>query len=128
MSGKFSLTKEERLSGKKAIDNLFTNGDSILVYPFRVAFVPIDKSQQPLPSILISVAKKRFKRAVWRNVIRRRSKEAYRLNKSVLTDALESKEYTLQIAFVYIDKEIKPYSYINERMVKLLNQLIEKLP
>ena len=128
MSGKFSLTKEERLSGKKAIDHLFTNGDSILVYPFRIAFVRIEKTQQSLPSILISVAKKRFKKAVWRNKIRRRSKEAYRLNKAILTDALQSKEYTLQIAFVYIDKEIKPFSYLNERMVKLLKQLTEKLP
>src|SRR4051812_43206035 len=74
--------KEERLSSKKLIEELFSKGSSYYLYPFRL-LVKDEKlpEGQLFPQVLISVPKKKFKKAVDRNRLRRQIKEAYRLNK-----------------------------------------------
>lgn len=124
MDSKLTFKKEERLSIQKEIDLLFTKGDSFLSYPLRVIYL----KEQPLSgassSVLISVPKKRFKRAVKRNRVKRLIREAYRLNKNTLADSL--KENGLLIAFLFVGNELPQYNTIESAVKKALKTLQEK--
>ena len=57
----FKFPKAEKLTGKKKIEELFQNGSSFFLHPFLVKYLRTD---QEIHRILISVPKKKFKRAV----------------------------------------------------------------
>ena len=86
-----TLSKEERLSWKRHIDRLFTEGRSFVAFPLRVVYLLSDEEGMPVrASFLVSVPKKRFKRAVKRNRIKRQVREAYRMHKYDLWESLEA--------------------------------------
>ncbi len=121
-----TLSKAERISRKLIIDKLFTkNGQSFVVYPLRVVYITSIEEQDADAAILISVSKKRFKRAVKRNYLKRRIKEAYRLNKHLLI--LPPGVTNISIAFLYLSSELKNFETINKKMVELIEQLNQKL-
>jgi ribonuclease P protein component len=72
---------------------------------------------------MVSVSKKRFKRAVKRNRVKRQIREAYRLNKHCLLSNMEERNSSLLIAFLYIDKELAPSNSVHKAMTKALNKL-----
>ena len=78
-------------------------------------------------SFLVSVPKKKFKRAVKRNQIKRQVREAYRVRKYDLLDPLASKGKSLLMAFLYIDKEIHSFATMEKAMKKAIQQLIERV-
>lgn len=111
--------KSARLSLKKEIDHLFNNGQSFIAYPLRIVYVP---DTEALPSesgiaILISVPKKRIKRAVDRNRIKRLIREAFRLNQRFITGQDQT---SLHIACMYISNEIATYAAIENALLKAL--------
>ncbi len=124
----FKLTKAERLSSKNSIDKIFAGGESFVVFPYRIVYTFLTAEEQDSrAAMFVSVPKKKFKRAVKRNLIRRRVKESYRLNKNILLPVLEEHDLHLGIAFLYLDKEIREYESIESKMKELLTQLAEKL-
>jgi ribonuclease P protein component len=120
----YTFKKEERLCNKKLIDGLFHSGSSFLCYPFMASWLFIEGPQQFPVQILFSVSKRRFKRAVDRNLIKRRMREAYRLNKQeYLYDLLNSKGKKIVLSVGYIGKEIASSDFTEKKMQKLLSQL-----
>ncbi|GAA4085916.1 ribonuclease P protein component [Mucilaginibacter panaciglaebae] len=120
----YTFTKEERLCNKKLIDELFHNGSSFLCYPFKASWLVVSQPQKFPAQILFSVSKKRFKRAVDRNLIKRRMREGYRLNKQLsLYASLTAAEKQIVLSIGYIGKEIASYEFIEKKMLKLLTQL-----
>lgn len=124
---KFNLPKEERLSWKRYIDILFSQGQSFIAFPLRVVYMPIEEETLPTSSIMVSVSKKKFKRAVKRNHIKRLVRETYRLRKYNLTEPLEEKNKKVLIAFIYVDKEIPEYANMEKAMDKAIRLLNEKI-
>lgn len=122
---RYTLSKEERLSWKRYIDLLFAKGQSFVAFPLRVVYLPVEESVAPV-SILVSVPKKKFKRAVKRNLIKRQVREAYRIHKYTLVDPLTIQSKHMLVAFLYLDKEIHPFSMIEKAMVKALGILSNK--
>jgi ribonuclease P protein component len=124
----YTFKKEERLCNKKLIDKLFHNGSSFLCYPFKASWLLID-APMPFPvQILLSVSKKRFKRAVDRNLVKRRMREAYRLNKQqYLYDLLNGADKKIVLSLGYIGKEITASDFIEKKMQKLLTQLCAEI-
>lgn len=121
---KFTFPKQERLSWKRHIDLLFANGRSFVAFPLRVIYLPVEEDAlSARASVLISVPKKKFKRAVKRNLIKRRMREAYRIHKQELFDALANNQQRMLVAFLYLDKEILPFSEIEKAMQKVLDIL-----
>ena len=124
----YTFKKEERLCNKKLIDGLFHNGSSFLCYPFKAQWQFIDAPQQFPVQILLSVSKKRFKRAVDRNLIKRRMREAYRLHKQqYLYEKLNSAEKKIVLSLGFIGKEIVPFDFTEKKMLKLLTQLCAEI-
>lgn len=120
----YKFKKEERLCSKKLLDELFRNGSSFLVYPFRVVHLTTDHSNVAQAQIVIGVSKRRFKRAVDRNLIKRRIREAYRLNKeSLLYSFLQEKNLHLTFAVHFVGKEISDYKFIEKKLKVALIQL-----
>ncbi len=125
---RYTLGKAERLGSKKMIERLFSGGKSFPAFPLRVVYMPIEgKDGEPPASILVSVSKKRFKRAVKRNLVKRQVREAYRKHKHLLTDALSARHKRLVLAFIWLDKRIHPFAEVEERMQKLLLHIAERL-
>ena len=124
----YTFKKEERLCNKKLIDKLFHNGSSFLCYPFKASWLLIDEPVQFPVQILFSVSKRRYKHAVDRNLIKRRMREAYRLNKQkYLYDVLNSSNKKIVLSVGFIGKEIAEYDFAEKKMLKLLTQLCAEI-
>lgn len=117
-----TFTKEERVTGAKRVDAIFASGRSFISYPLRVVFAQHEQSSLPSCSMLVTVPKKRIKKAVHRNRIKRLIREAYRLNKKLVND-IELNEQSLDIAFVYIKDEGSDFKEIDKAMKKALTQV-----
>nr|WP_129730930.1 ribonuclease P protein component [Parabacteroides goldsteinii] len=123
---RYTLSKEERLSWKRYIDLLFEKGQSFVAFPLRVVYLPLEEEMSAPVSILISVPKKKFKRAVKRNLIKRQVREAYRVRKYDLIDPLAEKNKRMLVAFLYLDKEIHPFADMEKAMTKAIKVLRDK--
>src|SRR3954467_11218662 len=110
-----TFKKEERLCNKRLIDELFHNGSSFLCYPFKASWLITTQPQQVAVQVLFAVAKKRYKRAVDRNLLKRRMREAYRLQKQEnLYNFLNGADKSITLSISYIGKEINDYKLIEK--------------
>ena len=122
-----TLYKAERLNRKKVIEKMFAGSScSFSLFPLRVVYMPVEDLDAPV-SILISVSKRRFKRAVKRNAVKRRIREAYRLNKQPLLEAVQCHGCCLAVAFIYLSDRVFDSSLIAERMRLALKRMAESL-
>lgn len=122
-----TLRKPERLNRKKVIEKMFAGGSrSFSVFPLRVVYLPVGELDAPV-SILVSVSKRHFKRAVKRNRMKRRIREAYRVNKQELLNVLAQKQIRLAVAFIYLSDDLVAFSVIEERMKTALARIAEKI-
>ena len=123
----FQFPKKQKLCGEKVIERLFANGKSISEKPFRAIWNFEKNNDQVFVKSLIVVSKKRLKLAVERNVVKRRIKEAYRLQKKQLEYFLESTNQQLNLAIIYQEEEILDYKTLEEKINLLLSRLIKEL-
>ena len=118
---------KEHLKSKRVIEQVYANGASVTSFPLRAIFVEQpQEEQEPTAAILINVAKKRFRHAVDRNLVKRRIREAYRTSKHPLIEALQSNNKKMAIAIIYIDNKHNSTSFIKKKMAKLLDSIIAK--
>ena len=127
---KYTLTKSERLCSKTLIERLFAGGNSSFpAFPLRVVYMWLEPSEGTSDvSILISVPKKRFKRAVKRNAVKRQVREAYRRNKYLLLDALKAQGgKRLVLAFIWLDNQLRSSEEVERKVQKLLTHIVESM-
>ncbi len=113
--GLFCFTKEERLNKRKDIQELFDKGSSFYLYPFKVFWSPQHESS--INQVLVSVSVRNFKKAVDRNLLKRRMRESYRLNKLKLSGK------PIKAAFIFTAKQIIPFKELEGKMILALGKL-----
>lgn len=125
---KHTFPKTERLSSVILIEKLFAGGSkSLPAFPLRIVYMPVEGEELPAVSVLISVPKKRFKRAVKRNRVKRQIREAYRKHKYLLIDPLKAAGKKATIAFIWLDNELHASDEIEEKVKKLLQITAERM-
>ena len=72
------------------------------------------------------IPKRNFKRAVKRVYLRRRIREAYRLHKEILTEPMARRNQSMHLAFLYLDKNLNDFHFIEQKMVEALERLVKK--
>jgi ribonuclease P protein component len=114
--------KKERLTSEKSIERLFASGKKFTSFPLKMVCLVTEEARPEGENVkaLFSVSKRNFKRATDRNLIKRRLREAYRLNKSLLKDVKLLKMANCDVAFIYISKEITDFWLIDDKMKSLL--------
>ena len=121
----YKLTTDEKLCSRTSVNLLFDEGKSLMAFPLRAAYRMRPAGEHPV-QFLISIPKKRIRKAVNRVTLRRRTREAYRLNRrQLLIPVLEQLGVGVDIAFVYLDGSPAPYDVINERMINLLTRIAQ---
>jgi ribonuclease P protein component len=123
---RFFHRKKNRLYTENEIGALFTNGYAHFIHPIKAIFITYEAEKEDY-KVLISVSKRNFKKAVDRNRIKRMIKEAFRNNSYQITKSLEGKKVGINIALIYVSKNILDYkeieSLIKKQIVYLTNRL-----
>ena len=131
ISSRHTLSKSERLKSYKRIRILFAEGQKFRVQPLLV-FYQISKNSDDRPpqdalQMGVSVGARHFKKAVDRNLLKRRIREAYRKNNLGLKEVIHAGKTSLDVFFVYAQQEMSNYQLIETAMVKALQILSEKI-
>jgi ribonuclease P protein component len=124
----FTLPKPERLYLRDAVDRLFSSGRGFIVYPYRVVYRTLSAEEaaaDPMGRVAIMTIapKKKFRHAVDRNHVKRLTREAYRLNKLPLVEAVAARGEKLHVAFVYLDNKFLSFEETEERMKQIIKRL-----
>ena len=123
-----TFRKEERLCYSSLISKLFAEGDSFFCYPFKVIWLllPAD-GEDALPQVMISVPKKKHKRANKRNLLKRRSREAYRLNKDGLLEMMAGSGRKLIFALIYTESLLLEYPAFDSSLKNVVSKFKSKV-
>lgn len=97
---------------RNTVISLMKEGKPLFRYPVKATF------KDGTGETVISVPKRHFKRAVKRNLLKRRMREAYRLNRGILADS------TPDIFFYYVGTEVESYEKISESIRSLLSNMV----
>jgi ribonuclease P protein component len=126
--GRNTLKRSEKLKSSRIIGELFSSGDTITVLPVKL-FWKLDhiSNHRIQARMAITVPYKNFKRSVDRNLVKRRIREAYRLNKHNLYNLLFEKKFSLIFVFLYLPKNIHSYQEIEEGVIRVLTILSDQL-
>lgn len=122
---RYGFPKQERLYLKLDIQHLFASGASFIAYPLRIVYSLQTTEQTARAQILVSVAKKYFRRANKRNRVKRLIRESYRLNKHTLLEALERKGLYAHIGIMCVGKELPTYAEVERATKKAFTRIIE---
>jgi ribonuclease P protein component len=117
----------ERLKSTRRIAALFREAESFAQYPLRIIWKPaVRKSGEAPVQFALSVAKKKFPKAVNRNRIRRLVREAWRLNKHLL-EAYDPEENTgMDVMMLYVTAEELPFTAIDAACRQIIKRLLKK--
>ena len=123
----FEFPKKQKLCSETVIKEMFSSGKSFATSGLRLVWkVDNNKDGVAVKSIIV-VPKKKIRLAVKRNIIRRRLKEAYRLNKIELENMLKNKQLQLSIAVIYQKGKILPYKTVEEEIKLILERLSKEI-
>lgn len=122
---RFTFHKNERLCSKKVIEKLFAEGRSLFVYPLKAVFIETALNTDVSVQVAFAVSKKSFKRAVMRNLLKRRMREAYRLNKNQFYDEISGKQIALFL--IYTPKTEETYPAIESATKKVIKRVLKEL-
>ena len=123
----FTLGKNERLKSRKLTEALFSKGQRITVYPYRVFYLFQKNENAGIKNKLqcgVGAGTRNFKKAVDRNRIKRLTREAWRLQKTALDQTMKNHSHTLSLFLIYTGKELPAFSFVKEKLALILDKLL----
>ena len=120
----FTFQKNHKLKNSRDITELFISGKSIYFSPLKVKYLIFPVKTEPPILAGFTVSKKLFKSAVIRNLLKRRMREAYRLNKQLIENQLGNSQKRIHVMFIYQYDRISTYLEIENSVKQVLNKLI----
>ena len=124
---RFTFKKEERLYGHSALDHVYNKGKHLHHQSIKLIFIEVPQGIISPCRIVFSVPKRSFKKAVDRNLIKRRMREIYRNHKHLLYKKFNEKQKSIHLYMIYTSKQIIPFDELKENMVKALETLVNKV-
>jgi ribonuclease P protein component len=123
--------KGERLKSRKKILYLLHEGNIAKAGPIKIVWgkdqYAYSEEEPANIQTAFSVPKRKFKRAVKRNRIRRKMKEIFRLNRQSLNTYLEKNDIQLNLLIIYLSTTDLPYREIEKHLTRALNNILESL-
>jgi ribonuclease P protein component len=122
-----TFTKHEKLCSLKQLDELFEAGKGFYQSPFRFVYLQTDYPQAFPVKVVISVAKRNFKKAVDRNRIKRLIRENYRLLKPELYEHLNHQNKNYLLGIIFTGKQMPEFEEVKigiDKGLKKLTQMI----
>lgn len=123
----FSFRKEERLSRKKSIDELFKKGSSFYKYPFKTYWLLAPTGSESPAQLLVIVSKRSFKRAVDRNRVKRLIREIYRNEKPGFYEFLKANNQQCLLCLIYTSNNIPEHSELDKKIKLVFRRLISEI-
>ena len=117
MKGQYKFTKKEHIKSSIRIKEVMDNGEKVFSHPLIIQFSMTPPIEAECRAAFI-VSKRRFKRAVDRNKIKRLMKEAYRLNINSTKEILENQQLSLDMTIIFVGKEIPILGNLVNGLVK----------
>ena len=127
MAGTFSYNKFEKLKSRKQIELLFAKGKSISSFPVKVFYLPVEHTPVHPVQVGVGVSARNFKKAVDRNTIKRRMREAYRIHKLPLHEHLIAEQKSVAVFILWIDKQLPTTAALQDLMPGIVEKLIKQL-
>jgi len=122
-----SLGRSEKLKSEKSISQLFETGKILSVSPVRLIYQKNSSSPGKFVKSGFAVPKKNFKRAVDRNLLKRRMREAYRVSKHILYTIHPEFLSGMEIMLIYQGRQIEEFEKIQNSISGLLKKLQQKI-
>lgn len=122
---KNTLPKSDRLTSPVSISKIYEKGKHVNEYPFKIVW--LKEMGVPELKVVFSVPKRKFKRAVDRNQIKRMLREAYRKHKQECQKVAESQNSGVSLFLIYLGKDIPKSELVEDKIILLLNRLTKEI-
>ncbi|MDC0339321.1 ribonuclease P protein component [Flavobacteriales bacterium] len=122
---KNTLPKSDRLTSRVAISQIYDKGKHLNDYPFKIVW--LKETGEAGLKVVFSVPKRKFKRAVDRNQIKRKLREAYRKHVHDCKKAAESQNTRVSLFLIYLGKDIPQSEIVDNKIILLLNRLTKEI-
>jgi ribonuclease P protein component len=119
--------RTESLKQKRVFDALFKGANKSFQHPVMALWKRIPLPENVPAQIGLSVPKKHFKKAVDRNTIKRRLREAYRLNKHIIHAPLLERKEQIAVVFIVLKTDNTSYDILGPKMMLLLRDIASKI-
>ena len=117
--------KSERLCSRKSIGRLFSGGNVLFHYPFKMIWME-SAAENPFPvRMAIGVSGKKIKKAVDRNRVKRLIRESYRISRGRLYESHALRDRQIDMVLLYVADNVYDYDLINMKMKELFNKFIQ---